>query len=251
MIMKSIHWCLILFFSAFAAGCNSDLNDAEAIQIFNYEFDFSDSQDGWLPGFSGQSTRSEDSAFYQLSFAYTERPASTGDQGKSLMLSGNNKRGSIFMFVKKQITDLQPNTNYTLTFKVEVASNIQKLDPSAGVLYVPTGTYLKAGASDVEPKSFIRNDTYVMNIDKGDAPDQTGQHMTIIGDISVPENSSGYSLINRSNATTTSPAYAPFEARTNSDGDLWLIVGIDSGYAGLTRVYITNIKAAFSKSKNN
>ena len=50
-----------------------------------------------------------------------------------------------------------------------------------------------------------------------------------------------YQLIKRTNSQT------PFSAKANDKGELWLIVGTDSGFEGLTTLYYTQIKASLTK----
>jgi hypothetical protein len=49
-------------------------------------------------------------------------------------------------------------------------------------------------------------------------------------------------LITRTNADS----YVPFVATSNNAGELWLIVGTDSGYTGITTIYYTNVSVVFS-----
>jgi hypothetical protein len=141
------------------------------------------------------------------------------------------------MFLKKKLTGLQPNTDYTITFDVEVASNAYAGNTSGS----PGETvFLKVGATDIEPKSVIDKGKFVMNIDKGNQA-ESGIDMVTIGDIAVP-GSGVYVKINRTNASTD----RPLEVTSNNKGELWLIVGTDSGYQGVTTLYYTTISIVLS-----
>ena len=78
----------------------------------------------------------------------------------------------------------------------------------------------------------------------GDAPahNAPGEDMVNLGDILMPENSSGYTLISLNN----SMANYRFTSKTNSAGELWLIIGTDSNLEGTTSVYYTRINVLFS-----
>jgi hypothetical protein len=65
----------------------------------------------------------------------------------------------------------------------------------------------------------------------------------VLGDISVPYNTQGYALITRNNAVN-----APFIARSNSNGEIWLIIGTDSAFEGITTLYYTRVNVVFSTS---
>jgi len=93
----------------------------------------------------------------------------------------------------------------------------------------------------MEPKPVIDKSQYVLNIDKGDRSN-AGESCVTLGDIALPDYTAEYALITRTNSGSTSP----FVARTNSKGELWLIVGTDSSFKGLTTVYYTRVNVIFS-----
>jgi hypothetical protein len=226
------------------AACSS-ADEPGGFRITSYTFDFNTSNYDWIPGFAEFPSGPDDSTFYELKFAHTKLPV--GNK-RALMLSGNNHSDDLFMYVKKKITNLDPNTPYTLTFEVELESEAQQASVGAGGS-PGRSVYLKAGASKNEPKSVIDDEYYIMNIDKGDQS-HSGTEMIVIGDISIPSDSSGYVAITRTNAPGNNNGYSvPIIATTSSDGEMWLIVGTDSGYEGITTVYYTNINVVLSRSK--
>jgi hypothetical protein len=225
--------CRLLFIGIVIVlvSCNSD-EGKQGISIFSETFDFDDGLYEFQAGFSDYPAGPDDSAYFELRYAYTEEPG--GD--KAIMLSGNNHSDDLFMFLKKKLSGLQPNTDYTITFDVEVSSNA----------YTPAGTadetvFLKVGATDIEPKSVIDKGKFVMNIDKGNQAED-GIDMVTIGDVAVPSNTGTYIKINRTNASTDHP----LEVTSNNRGELWLIVGTDSGYQGITTLYYTTISVVLS-----
>jgi len=234
----------LIFFIVLAGLCGCDLNsDSNGIMVFSYGFDFSQSQDNWLVDFTDYPAYGDPSS-YELEFAYTDRPANLGANKKSMMLSGNNHSDDLFMFMKKKIVDLSPNTDYALVFEVELASNAPK--GSVGIGGSPgESVYLKAGASGTEPKQVIEDNQYALNVDKGNQS-TSGEMAVVLGDIAVPEDTQGYSLITRNSATNADP----FIVRSNSNGEIWLIIGTDSGFEGTTTIYYTRVNVIFSTSSN-
>ena len=99
-------------------GCSLS-NDDPSASIFTASFDFSESQAGWEADFSDMPASPADSLFYELKFAYTTLPENLGEQ-QSLMLSGHNHSDDLFMFIKRKVSGLIPNTTYTLVFEVEL-----------------------------------------------------------------------------------------------------------------------------------
>jgi hypothetical protein len=234
----------ILLGLLFAIITSCSLDEDPGVKIISFSFDFSSSTHDWVAGFADFPADSADSAFYELVSDYIEPP---GSSEKAIMLSGNNHSDDLFMYIKKKITGLDPQTEYTLTIEVEFASEAKKGSIGAGGS-PGESVFMKAGASSMEPKSLIENDFYVLNIDKGQQS-QSGEDMVLIGDISVPSDSEGFVLVNRTNAPYANNNYTqPIIATTNSHGELWLIIGTDSGFEGVTTLYYRSVTGVLSKS---
>ena len=150
------------------------------------------------------------------------------------MLSCNNVSGDVFMFVKKKIEGLRPNTSYNVAYEIQLSSNAV-----AG-----QGIILKGGASELEPKKVIENGYYVLNIDKG-SDTTSGENVISFGDIGASNPVTAYNSTVKGNLNS----YTPFITRTNSRGELWLVLGTDSLFEGTTTVYFTNIGLVFSVSE--
>lgn len=220
-------------------GCSLD-EHADGLYVSSDVSDLSAGLAGWQVDFAEYPATAYDSAQYELQFSYTELPDEVTERTHGVMMSGYNPGSGLFMFMKKKVTGLKPNTDYTLVFDVELASNA-----SSGLFGNSDGTgenvLLKGGASSMEPRKMIEGERYVLNIDKGYALDG-GEDMTVLGNIAVAPNTTQYALISRTNANN----YTPFLARSNSRGELWLIVGTDSSYLGITTVYYTRVNVVFS-----
>lgn len=227
---------LFIFLTAFYS-CDLEEKDPSALLIFTQDFDFNEGEHAWQAGFADYPAAPEDSSLFQLRHAYTD-PVDSKLTKRSVMLSGRNVNRDLFMYLKKKIDNLQPNTDYTITFNVELASDLkQVLSESGGAVY------LKAGASNSEPKSLIEAGSYIMNIDKGNAG-SAGEDMISLGDLFAASTNTEYALINLNNTMANSR----YVARTNSNGELWLIIGTDASCEGTTKVFYTRIKVVFSAS---
>jgi hypothetical protein len=227
--------------------CSCSLEDENpGISVYSASFDFNQSLDGWEADFTDLPSNADDSSFYELTFAYTDLPTNLGSK-KSLMLSGINHSDDLFMFIKRKISGLIPNTSYNIVFEVELASNAQR--GAVGIGGSPgESVFLKAGASEREPRKVAENNQYILNIDKGNQSTD-GDDVITIGDIAIPSNATQYTLITRTNASPyTSPYNQTFFAQSNSAGEIWLIIGTDSGFEGTTTVYYTKVNVVFSAS---
>lgn len=153
-------------------------------------------------------------------------------------VSGTNPSDDLFMFMKRHITGLQPNTMYEVTFVVEFASIYPT--NAIGVGGPPgEGVTMKVGVTLIEPDTMIDGGDVVMNIDKGNQS-QPGADMDTIGHVGVSDTTTVYTLKTNHNLSH------PFNFMTDSDGDAWFIVGTDSGFESTTAIYYTHITVEFT-----
>jgi len=104
------------------------------------------------------------------------------------------------------------------------------------------GVLVKVGATTQEPIKILDDSGwYRMSIDRGNQSNG-GSDMVVIGDFSNDTDQNIYTLKTLRND-------APFIAKTNGDGDLWCIVGTDSGFESTTTIYYNTIKMQVSKSQ--
>jgi hypothetical protein len=239
-------WRSIVFFfaSLSISGCTLSPNET-GLNVFVFESDFNEGQDQWTAGFTDYPAGEWDSAAFELMFEYAPLPAPLQHR-KGMMLSGNNHSDDLFMFIKRKVSGLSPETVYALDFDVEFASNAPTGAIGAGGA-PGESVYLKAGASSLEPKKVVDGGTCVLNIDKGNQS-TGGEDLIVLGNIGVAPNVNDYTLIERSSSQYNYQHNTPFMARTNSKGELWLIVGTDSGFEGTTTLYYTRISIVFSSN---
>jgi hypothetical protein len=234
-IIISISVLLAIVF--FSVGCKESDNVPGPIRPISniFSYDFTASQDGWVGGFADHfDTTSTD---FNLVFARTNLPAPLNTSKKALKLAGTNRSDDLFMFLKRKITGLNPNTNYEIKFEVEFASNVPT--NKVGVGGSPDAVMLKAGATLVEPISSLTSDGhYRMNIDHGSQMQQ-GIDMKNLGTIGVSDNVTEYTLLTKNNSSQL------FTLRTNASGEVWVIIGTDSGFESRTELYYAKITVTF------
>ncbi|QJW88444.1 hypothetical protein HNV11_03180 [Spirosoma taeanense] len=196
-----------------------------------YQSNFQQNSDGWEADYTDYGTQIAD---IQFQSAWTTLPKPLDTSRKAIMLSSMNRSDDVFMFLKRKLTGLQPNTDYKLLFDIELASSYA--NNSVGIGGSPGGSvFLKAGASASEPKKQLTNGFYELSIDKGNQS-TGGRDVTLLGTIGAGDDVTDYKLITRSNSDNL------LTARTNAQGELWLVVGTDSGYEGLTTLYYSSIR---------
>jgi len=226
--------CLLIF-----NGCT--LSDAPGLRILSDYYDFSTEADteDWAVDFADYPTGEADSLNYALTYAYTNLPGNLSSK-KGIMISGNNHSDDLFMFMKKKITGLPPETVFSVIFQVELASNAPIGSVGAGGS-PGESVFLKAGASTTEPKKINNGDLYELNLDKGNQS-RDGDDLVKLGHIGVTSTTNDYQLIVRTSENNPSPFYV----RSNSEGEVWVIVGTDSGFEGTTTIYYTRLNFLFT-----
>lgn len=222
------------FITILILGCSD--NDITPTTTEEFSFDFQNDTQSWEEGFADYPVGEED--FYELNYKFSALPKPLNTSEFSLLQTGNNHSDDLFMFIRKQIDNLTPNTNYMLSFEIEFASNVA--DHQDGVGGSPgEGVTIKAGATSIKPEKVIVESDYKMNIDKGNQS-IGGSDMLVIGDFSNDTNENEYTL-------KTLIANNILTVTTNNQGNLWLIIGTDSGFEATTTIYYNLIKVKLEK----
>ncbi len=226
------NYLLLMISGLVLLSCTSELPDP--VSTVQLRMDFSSDAAGnmgWLSGYSDYAIPQENLMEFESGRAMLPAPLPSSQFG--FKLSGHNRSNDMFMFMYYSITDLLPNREYTVEFDLEIASKYAA--NSVGIGGSPgSSVYLKVGAVGKEPSKELLGDYYAINIQKGQQS-EGGQDMQMIGNIAIGDDKTEYELINRSNLDN------PFKANTDANGNLWLIIGTDSGFEGLTTIYFNKI----------
>ena len=225
---------LLIVTTIFFVGCNKD-DDNSSPKTFTY--DFSTSQYGWIGGFADHPDTS--ATDYNLVFSRTNLPAPLNTSKQAIKIGGTNRSDDLFMYIKKKIEGLEPNKTYKIKFEVDFASNAPT--NHVGVGGAPDAVWMKAGAMLIEPESIFQSSAglYLMNLDKGNQSTD-GANMYNIGTIGVSDNTNQYTQISRNNNSRL------FSITTNSSGEVWIIIGTDSGFEARTELYYNKITITFN-----
>jgi hypothetical protein len=198
--------------------------------------EFTSGMDGWLSGFSDYPPNQE--TFYELQCQQAPLPAGLA-AGSGVLVRGNNHSDDLFMYLTREITGLLPTTNYRLDVRVEIGTNAPS--DCGGIGGSPgTSVHFKIGASATKPTSTSDGQGILrLNLDKGQQS-VGGADLKVVGDISnslhCPD----------STYQTKTLSLSGFSVRSAANGSLWLVVGTDSGFEGLTSLYYDKITATLS-----
>ncbi|MFC1948358.1 hypothetical protein ACFLXY_10625 [Chloroflexota bacterium] len=210
-------------------------------------FNFETGTQGWKGGFSDLPVNHEEIG-YDLFFGYSHVPIE-GVKSFGLMISGNNHSDDLFMFVTRLLDfrdGLTSNTAYTVQLSFDFATNI----PPAmmGIGGSPgESVYIKAGVVNIEPKSIediADAGMYRMNIDIG-SQSNSGNDMIVVGDAAKVEGSGQYD-----ESFQYKHFGQEFQVVTSKNGELWVIIGTDSGFEGISEFYIDNISISLTAPAN-
>jgi hypothetical protein len=243
--MRNYFFTLLLGLPVLLNSCASDslsnIDDTDA--QYDYVFYLKEPEASlWKADFADLPVGSEDA--YELSYGPAELPKETGQEKAAYKLSGHNYSDDLFMFAARKLDGLQPNTTYSLHFNVELASNAPR--NSIGIGGSPgASVYLKAGAIPTPPEREARqlNGTsyWQVNFDKGNQSEE-GSDMQLLGHTGTDRGDFTYTLIERSSSK-------PFIVTSNDTGELWLLLGFDSGFEGKTTLYFTRLRLKLSQTE--
>ncbi len=229
---------VITVLAVILAGCKGTVNPAPS--AIDLEYDFGKGKQGWEHGFAEYSPVMEidkDGAIKPL-------PEELGIDGTGYYVQSMNRSDDVFMFLKRHIgadEGIVPGQTYRLIYNITFASNAPS--GAVGIGGAPgESVFFKAGGSAQEPKVVLEDDYYVMNVDKGGGNSGEGPAATIAGDVAngIPAEEAfekpelPYASVNIEHEHT-------YTVTATEDGDLWLLVGTDSGFEGLTGLYYQNI----------
>ncbi len=216
------------------AGCNSDRQEDVETSI-GVKTDFSQGAEGWIAGLSDLPPGSEEDFDFEA-----EVKALPSDPSKfGFYLASHNRSDDVFMFLKKKLEGLRPDTDYAVSLEVTFLSN-------AGVGCMGIGgspgesVYIKVGGSDIEP---IQAD-YYLNLDIG-SQSESGNDAIVIGNAATEGAECGNESL-FAEKTLTTPSESRFVFTSSDEGEGWLFIGSDSGFEGLSQFYYTQMTFTLS-----
>ena len=204
------------------------------------KFNFESDSEGWIVGFADLPVNFDQSIF---ELDHGHRPLPDGLGGSGIYVQGHNRSDDLFMFVKRRVGGLRPNTSYAVFVTVDIATNVP-----AGLVGIGgspgESVFVKAGASTIEPTAREGDNQHLrMNIDKGNQA-RGGASMVVLGNVAHPEvQGRDYRIKTLDNSDM------PLMVDTDSEGRVWLIVGTDSGFEGLSALYYSRIDYLLSTTE--
>jgi hypothetical protein len=219
---------LVAVLAVLAISCSDEKDGVNPNNSINT--DFSKSIEGWNWGFADYPEGVEEE--WQFSVKQDTLPSPLDRTKKALRVSGSNHSDDLFMYITKKVTMPKANQSYEGTFEIDFAT--EAAEGSMGVGGSPAhSVYMGIGLVSVEPAKKMTDDGhYRMNISKI-SQSQDGEDMKVIGDVSNGKDDFVYTMVKRT---------GKFTGKTDANGNLWVIIGTDSGFEAVTTLYYTNVK---------
>jgi hypothetical protein len=204
------------------------------VQAQSFEYGFESDYQGWIGDFADYPVA--DSVHWHLGHRIDTLPDILPKQS-GLVLKGDNFSDDLFLFLKRKLTGLSPNTAYAIAFSIDIAT-----DQGAEIIG-GSDLFLKAGAVLMEPKKLATQESstmFRMNLDKGNQASE-GKDMQVFGHVEHPFHDTRYHLVTFANASR------PFRIKTGPEGELWIIVGAESAFeTSNVRLNVAAVRFALS-----
>lgn len=239
--MKKFLFSILIIVSVFclcACGTEDEKKQTDTPKdntVKNLAYNFENGDNGFEAIFADYGDDGNNYETYEMKHEHKSLPVGST---KGLYLSAYNRSDDLFMGYVKKITGLEKNKNMKFDISFKIATNAE--DDSFGAGGSPaTSVYVKAGVVNQKPK--VEKDSANIfrfsNIDVG-RQSNGGKDAKVIGNLAKPEKSpSGFVL---------KPMNASVNATSNNMGEVWLLVGTDSGYEGLSEYYIDDVMIKIS-----
>jgi hypothetical protein len=265
-IMKTIALIISGVLALSLYSCNNDedtITDPVGNEGVELNYDFESDDEGWNAALAEFPVDEED--LYEFEVEQTTSPVD--DEEGALLLSASNPNGNLFMYASKQISGLEPSTQYKVSYSLNVTSSV--VVDTTGFVIDTTGVdtdttgvdsdttgvgddnddlfvtlndtvVIKAGAVSEEPVTEANQDNFLklIGISIGE-PGSDGADLVVIGSFAADTTDVGFT--EETVSTTT-----PISVITNEDGDLWLLVGTET-FGNKTEIYFNSINVVIER----
>lgn len=200
-----------------------------------YEFTFDEDEQDWEAGFTD--LPADDQESFDLEAEWSELPDEL--EGGGLHSVFTNRSDDTFAYWFRKLDGFVAGEDVEINAVVELATNVPP--GLAGIGGSPTeALYVKVAGSSVEPESEPDDlGTLRLNVDIG-SQSEAGDDSVVIGtfdneNVSTEEDPAPFVLVEKENPDESLTVTA------SDDGEIWVLVGVDSGFEGTTDFYIASI----------
>ncbi|WP_091216477.1 copper amine oxidase N-terminal domain-containing protein [Paenibacillus sp. BC26] len=212
-------------------------NQVQTPSTIDFNYQFNKDMEGWKGGFADMPV-DYDKEIYELDYAHKLLPIDKNADNYGLKLSGHNRSDDLFMYLSKGINGFKPNTSYNVNLKFAMYT-----DAGGGMIGIggspAESLFIKAGILANEPAA-VKTTTpgseyYRMNVDIG-SQGTGGKDVKVIGNAAKPDAAKeGYQRVEFTYSA---------KVTANDKGEVYILIGADSGYEGLSTLYFDDIKVS-------
>lgn len=233
--MRFISKLAISIFTIFSVGCGGGSGSGSEKDVMIYQFDLNDSDHRWIVGFADYPAGEE--VFYELSSEWKQLPVPL-EVLNGINVSGNNHSDDLFMYIKRELSGLKPNTRYSLSFNSQIATNADS--GCVGIGGAPgESVVVKVGATSYEPIANQQSQGSIrMNLDYGNQS-VGGSDAIVVGNLANTQTDCIDNIYEQKDFDNVA---STFEVFTEQEGTLWALFATDSGFEGTTSIYFTYLE---------
>lgn len=204
-------------------------------------FDFEKDDAGFAPIYADYPNSEGVKEFYEFRHEYAEVPIDGA--GNGIFISGNNHSDDLFMGYVKTQEGFVPARTYHFSVSFKLATDVE--GGLVGVGGAPgEGVTVKCGVTPTEPATTLVSngyfDYYRLNIDAG-RQSNGGADMVVVGDMAKTEN-------NLPGKYEFKEFRAEFDVAAGARGEVYLIIGTDSGFEATTSYYLDDVTVAWEEA---
>jgi len=206
-----------------------------AIQV-TYSFDRD--QEGWKGGFADLPV-DYDKDIYGLQYGRELLPDQGSSSNYDLKLQGHNRSDDLFMYLTRGVDGFEADKIYDVQLKFALYTS-----ESGGMMGGAPGesVYVKAGILGKEPTAVPTShgggEYYRMNVDIG-SQSQSSKDAKVLGNVIKPDSEKeGYQRVEFEYSA---------QVKADEHGKIYLLIGTDSGFEGMTALYYDDIQVTATK----
>jgi hypothetical protein len=219
-------------------SCNNDIISNSLIN----ESSFTESQSGWQINVADYDTViGKDSL--KLTSQIAAFPSPLPISGKALLVRSNNYGPSLFTFLTKKITGLQPEQTYSVQLEADLITRFPRNDSAVFVVSPETALFLKSAVTNQAPEVKVNGSKIVLNLDKG-ALGLPGKDFKMLSENTFPTDTV-YSMKQFKTANDF------FTVTPDEQGNIWICIGTETAFKGQTVVYYERIKINIKEKETN
>ena len=220
-------------------GCASLAKESDGANSVKFDFEKDDA--GFTPIYADYPYSEGVEEFYEFQHNYGKIPIDGA--GSGIFISGNNHSDDLFMGYVKALEGFVPAKTYHFSVSFKLATDVE--GGLVGVGGAPgEGVTVKCGVTQTDPAALpVENGSityYRLNIVAG-RQSNGGKDMVVVGNMAKAEN-------NRPGEYEFKEFTAEFDTAANAQGEVYLVIGTDSGFEATTSYYLDDISITWKEA---